>query len=107
MAYLDTWSLSESMNFEIISMVAFTGMTLYERKGSLDWGWTREERQGSFYSMMDKMFKDGAVWGEGAINTLAGRAIYCVTTMAFYRTMYERRNWFDHQTPGGTSVRKI
>jgi hypothetical protein len=106
MAYMDTWSYSASQEFKSLSMIAFAGMALFD-KDIMDWGWTREQGQGNFYSMMDTMFKDGAVWVEGPVNALENGALYCVTTIAFYRSMYERSNWFDHQTPGGTSVRKI
>jgi hypothetical protein len=106
MACMDTWSYSASQDFKTISMIAFAGMALFD-KSIIEWGWTREQGQGNFYSMMDKMFKDGAVWVEGPVNALENSALYCVTTIAFYRSMYERRNWFDHETPGGTSARKI
>ena len=104
MACMDSWGSTPNLNFKPIFMVAFAAMALQDEH-IVDWGWRRAKRQGSFHSMMDTMLKDGGAWREAAIYAVAHSGLYCVNTMAFYRSLLEERNWSEYKTPSGASAR--
>ncbi|MBL7043058.1 MAG: hypothetical protein ISR77_30780 [Pirellulaceae bacterium] len=104
MACMDSWGSTPNLNFKPVFMVAFAAMALQDEH-IVDWGWRRTERQGNFHSMMDKMLKDGGAWHEAAIYAVAHNGLYCVNTMAFYRSLLEGRNWFNYKTLSGASAR--
>ncbi|HUU98433.1 MAG TPA: hypothetical protein VM487_22085 [Phycisphaerae bacterium] len=106
MEALDHWTTTPNLVLKPITMVAFAGLTVQD-DDIMNWGFNRTERQGNYLSMVDRMLTDGGVWHEAPIYAVYHKSLWCMATMAFYRQLYDGKDWFTLKTPAGGSPRGL
>jgi hypothetical protein len=102
MRVLDTRSYTPNLLFKPMFMVAFAGLALQD-EDLMQWGFHRTERQGNYDSFLNGILVDGGPWHEAPIYAIRHQDLQCMTTMAFYRHLYDGGDWFEKQSKDGGS----
>ena len=106
MRVLDTRSYTPNLLFKPMFMVAFAALTLQD-EDLMQWAFRRTQRQGNFYSLLDGILVDGGPWHEAPIYAIGHQDLWCMTTMAFYRHLYDGGDWFNRKSKTGGSPRGL
>ena len=106
MKWLDTWRFTPNLEFKPLFMAAFGGLALQDQ-AALHYLRGRTERHGSYFSMMDRLLRDGGPWHEAPIYAIQHSDLLCMATMSFYGRLATGADWFSARTPGGGSPRGL
>lgn len=108
MQCMDRWSQTPNLVFKPTYMVAMAGLVTGNPE-LLEWGFYRKpgSNRGGYFHVLDTMLRDGGPWAEAPIYPIAHKNLLLMAKMAWYRGLYDGKDWFNHKSPNGGSPKGL